>query len=411
MASPRAESYSTASGATVAGGRSAGGLPSWYTSQTARTWKVVPTANTLMSIDPAARADLNPNYPGAAPWRGAGGAPATLNAWGCLLPSSDANDGRVWAPLNGGHGDYGGNEGYVIDLLAEAPAWSMVGRPSGNSIDGLLTYGEAPGGDFSTGTYVDGRIRAKHGYTDFVHIPGTDLISCMRLTTGFGGGNATAFRCWLIDGVTGQHSLLDDYAAVTGSGGSHGGGSCWDSTRNVIWHIGINASNRILKTDPATGITTSHGTTDSRAGAVCQLVYIPTLDRIILMIGRSSLSFDVFDPNTNTWSGVAAASITGSQAPGFNGSYRDAGPVWVPGLNAIAMWNNTTQTTGITLLRPPEGPDGWRWDSLDAGPSNTVMPSDRNSTGTFGKFGYLAALNGFYLQNTYAGSLYFFALD
>lgn len=379
--------------------------PLWRTAMAPQTWEVVPVSRTLAQEDPALDPTLNPNSPASAPWRGSDGALGTLDAWGCLLPSSDEADGRVWMPLGGGHGNYGGNEAYVINLASESPAWSRISRPSGNLVDGLLAYAD---GDYTTGEYPDGRIRAKHGYTDFVHIPGTNKIACMRLSTGFAGGSTTAHRSWIIDGVTGAHSLLSNYSGLAGRGGVHGGGSCWDTTRNVIWHHGATSSGKMLQTNPDTGVTIEVGPSDNRIGAICQMVYVPTIDRVMVLVPYFSSLMHEFNPNTGAWSYVF--SISGTQPAGFSGLYRRAGPVWVPSLNAIAMWDNSGSTTNITLLRPPGNGSGWRWDTLSPA-SGDVAPANMDPDGTFGKFGYSKALNGFYLQPTYSSPMCFFSLD
>lgn len=70
MASPVPDSYSTATGGSIYGGRS--GLPAWRSAMVANTWAVVPMANTLADINPRNNAAINPNYPSAPEWAAIG---------------------------------------------------------------------------------------------------------------------------------------------------------------------------------------------------------------------------------------------------------------------------------------------------------------------------------------------------
>lgn len=407
MVTPRPNLLSVASGATARAGRAGGGLPSWYVSQTARTWKVVPTANTLMSIDPASRADLNPNYPGAAPWRGAGGFGAILDAYGSLQPSS--TDGNIYAALFGGHTDYAGNEMVGIDLMAEAPAYRLIRRPSGSLPDAAITYMD---GQEATGVYSDGRARSVHPYNAMVHAPGNKIF-LSRVGASYYTAGATARKCFYIDCVTGEHTLLQDYSAVSGSDGSPEGGACIDLTRNCAWHIGNHAANKLLRTDLTTGETTAVGGSNSWVGGRSQLIHLTGPD-LIAMLTNISGGTGLILVNPTTGAAKRVVPISGTPPAGWSGATGYSGASWSPELGGIAMWDHDSNTTEIALLTPPADPWNGTWTigSVSVDPSNTVTPTTRISSSirTDGKFGYLPAMGCFYLQNRTADPLYVFKL-
>lgn len=388
------------------------GMPAWRTAMAPRTWAVVPTGNTLASVNPANDPTLNCNYPLSPPWIGATGHKSILDAYSGPTPS--ITDGRLF--LNGGgHGDYAGNEQYEIDLMDDAPTWRMVRRPSGSKVDvGTITSSwYTPS---SIGKYQDGRQRSVHSYADYVHIGGNKIFRGRLGPYGYGDSSLQPERQpLLIDLTTGEHTYLPSYEslATTDDNGAHGGGAAFDPTRNCVWHIGVQASTRMLKTDLATGVTTAHGVKNTYSGGVSCMAYSPSLDLVIYVAGGPA--FSLFNPGTLSWSRNHPTTNTFParlERPGA------AGEVWVESLQAVAFWDNNTEPGVITLLRPPASNpfvNAWTWDQLNPDASNTVLPAVRDVTSssyaTYNKFGYLKALKGFYLQSKYAQSMYFFALE
>ena len=371
------------------------------------TWKVVPTANTLAAVDPALRADLNPNFPGGAPWAGSNGVQATLNAWGTLVPSQD--DGRVWMANGGGHSDYAGNESYAIDFMAEAPAYSLLHPPSG-------AIGYSPGiaysGGEATGLYPDGRLRAMHGYSQGIHIPGGDIFIAM-VSAPFYDPVATAQKSWWIDADTGVHSLASDYTALTEVQGNGEGGSAYDESRNVVWHLrnGSGLGVLMMKTDLATGVTTSHGARNTYVGDYCSFVRIPELDLVLNLNGAGSGGFFIWNPATETWK--LNPTVTGSYPTGMR-SVAASGAKWIPSLGKVVMWNNSSNGAVFSTLTPPASDPingTWTRGTLSPDASNTVVPNVFPVAYIFGKCGYLPAMKGFYLKPTWASPTWFFATE
>lgn len=416
MPTPRNQTFTTQTGGTISGGRYY--MPAWRRNMAPLTWAVIPFSNTFASQDPKLRADMNPNGAGGStPWHGAGGQSMVIDAWCSLTPSK--TDGRVWAPLGGGHGDYAGNEGYVVDLMSENPAWKLLRRPSGALPDSAINYSD---GQEATALYSDGRLRASHTYNNIIHIPGTDDLFVANLSAPFYNPVSTVQKCWYINGVSGEHSLASDYTALQQVTGTGEGGACYDPVRNCVWHIRTAVSwNYILKTDLTTGVTTRHGYGDSWVGGSSRMVYVPTHDVVahITAIGGGS-GLSIWNPATDTWKRIA--SVSGTPSAGLSGGTMCggyAGGEWVSSLGGIVIWNNNSPYSAeVSLLTPPstDPMNGtWVWSKIEPAASNTVIPPARPSTGSassiFGRFAYVPSLKGFCLLIQASSQMHFFATE
>lgn len=85
---------------------------------------------------------------------------------------------------------------------------------------------------------------------------------------------------------------------------------------------------------------------------------------------------------------------------------------WVESLGVAASWDNASSRTLITTLTPPADPRTGTWTvgSLSVDGSNAVTPDAAATNGTFGRFAYSSALDGFLVFNSTSGSTYFFKL-
>lgn len=383
--------------------------PEWRSAMAPNTWAVVPVATTLAQVDPALDPALNPYSAGAAPWRGTGGQSMVLDAWNSFVPSVAPNDGRMWVTCCGGHADYAGNEHYEIDLLDEAPAWVLRRRPSSNAIDGLISLND---GQESTGLYSDGRIRSTHVYQTQCHVPGrgifmSDNTACYYTATG---GPRKAF--WVAE--DGEHTVACDFSALPIFGSF--GGTCHDTTRDVLWFTRSGGLTRMGKYDPNSGAVTAHGVTDSWVGVGARMIYLPAHDLVVQFTAINS-GLVLWDPAANTWkrsvttSGTRPAWLAGGVTQLGNG-----GSAWIPHMGTIVLWNNSSSTDMLATLTP--GPDAWNdpwlWGELAPNPANAVVPPAKPSSGgaanILGKFGYLPALNGCFLQTQFSDDLYFYSL-
>ena len=91
----------------------------WRREMAAETWRVVPASSQLGALDPRYIEAVNPDYPAAPEWAPGFGMPSKLFSYSgaCYDQTNDV----LWAPLQGGHGDYAGNEPYKIGLNVSTP--------------------------------------------------------------------------------------------------------------------------------------------------------------------------------------------------------------------------------------------------------------------------------------------------
>lgn len=416
MAIPVNDNYTALSGAILKGGRGipsgpSGSLPAWRQAMAPFTWAVVPFTNTLASQNPELDASINPDYPGAAGiWHGSSGHSSILDAWCGMAPSMD--DGRVFLPVGGGHGDWFGNEAYSADLMAEAPSWQRISDPSG-SIG--MTAISAYDGQEATGVYADGRIRAMHSYSTAICIPGKQGIFQSVVAAPSYNPSVTAVnKSFWIDKDTGAHSVASDFTSLAEvSGVGDGTGVCYDPVRNVVWQV-RNAGglgSRMIKTDMATGVSTSHGTRDTRVSGYSRFVYIPGHDLVANLTGSPG-TLMLWNPATETW--INRGTPGGVKSAGWS-ALRLCGADWCPQLGAIVIWGQGTgYTTEVTLLTPPIGDawtGAWTYSVLPADVANVVTPNIWGGGGVFTKFAYHPVLKGFYLKPTYANPMYFLSTE
>lgn len=400
---------SWAMGDTVLSGSLAGlYVPSWITSATARTWGVLPAANTLLSVDPEASATYNPNYPAVAPWHGSGGIGTVFSTWngGCF----DQTNGVFWVTAAGGHTDYSGNASYKLALNSEAPAWSMVGVISGQVGEPAVTYAD---GNDATGLYSDGRVRSTHTYNAQVYAPGTGpmLASHSAVATGGGFGPRWAIK---FNETTGVATTT---ATSTASGSGTPTAACFDPTRGTsgsIWRR-WGGTSVMQRYDIAANTWVNVGSAQAWNGE-CSLTYLPTFDCILIgngADGSQSITggWCVFDCaagtyHTPTFTGAPALGVagTGGMWPGA------CQPVWVESLGAACAWDNATSTTLITTLTPGTNPrtDAWTVGTLSVSGSNAVTPTAARTTGTYGRFMYWPTAGVFVLLNEHNAAGYFF---
>ena len=419
MGTARADNYSLSSGSAGHFGRLAPAIyPAWRQSMAPRTWKKVPFVNTFTSVDPALRADLNPSYPGTAPWSGTGGQRMVLDAWCSIWPST--SDGRIYAGPGGGHGDYAGNELYFANLSLDAPAWTLLKPPSGALPGSAVTYGDGGDSNGGAGVYLaDGRVRGNHNYNNIIHIPGTTKLFMSAVAAMYSSGYGGPAKSWYFDTETGDQSNAFDYSGLAwGSGSGEGSGVCYDSLRNCIWHMrnGSGVGARMIRMNLADGTMSLAGSQDTWIQGYGKMHYVPGLDLVVLFDG-TTIGFKLFRPSTGDWSRYPAN--TGSR-PASLASVSGSGSGWVPSLGKFLLWGNPSNPAEFTTLTPPASGDPftgtWTWGSMQPDASNTVTPPAATSSGAstdaiLGRVGYLPRLKGFYQMQRASADMYFFATE
>lgn len=349
--------------------------------------------NRLADIDPAKNPAINPNYPNAPEWAGSDGQAGIVLPWcgGCW----DNDGATLWLPLQGGHGNYAGNEGYRLRMLEDAPAWVMTRPPSG-AIGNLLKTRD---GKEATGNYADGRPRAIHSFNKPVYVPGIGPVMTVQGNTSWTASAGTA-RTLLLDEVTGEWS---EKAIHPAPGATVSGGACYDSKRHGIWYKS-SAEGPTSFLDLATWRwTVFRRWQKERSWQAKRLVYLPEHDLVFQADGEKPNKFCLLDPTTGF---IHTPPVEGTIPEGlvFNGG---AGCDWDGA--RLLVWHFSSRTNFIGTFTPGSDPlkDPWRWGELEF---SGITPSPAIRWGTYGRFAFSRKLRGCVLQNAVNTRTYFFSI-
>ena len=333
-----------------------------------------------------------------------------LGAWcgGTLDVSTDT----LWIPIGGGHLDYAGNEAYRVRLDIAAPVWTMPRNPSG-AIGNTLNLAQQVDLSADTEVYSDGRPRAIHSYNEIVHVPNRGNVIIAH-GGGYPGGNSNPKGCWQMNDTTGEWTRIAQHTGL--STDISGGAGCYDSLRDRLWwHKSGNDRMRYLALSSGATSFTSVGAENGTEGWYLGMQYIAQHDLIALNGGSNTGevfdtgNFKLFDPTNNIYyqPGLIGSIPSGLDAGGYAQAH------WVESLGCLCFWNNSSNTTQISTLRPTAAlrSAAWEWGTLPLASSNAVTPSVRQTNGTYGRFQFSPRLNGFYLLNQHNGAVYFYALS
>jgi hypothetical protein len=364
----------------------------WRRAIAAQTWAEV-GANTLADIDPEDNPAYNPNHPASAPWHGSLGQQAMITAWcgGCY----DSDGDVLWLIQGGGHGDYGGNEPYKIDLSVDNPAWEMVRAPSTDL-----------SGNGSNGLYGDGRPRSTHTYNKSIYIPGVGpALGALGVTYPNLLGVNNPF---VLSATTGEVTQVGAINPYEGASSLDAAGACYDSLRHCVWIQGT-ARNDMTRWNISSDTYDRFINTGSGRSGYVSLEYMPDHDCIIMLHSNAPYGMRVFDCATGT---MYSPTITGSFPTGVTvGSMSGAQVRYVQSGQFVAVWNNSTNTTAITIFSAPENPRTGTWvlGELPVAPGNTITPTAMTPWGTYGRFFYSQKLDGFGVIKGVTQKVYFYA--
>lgn len=408
MATPVDNTFTGASGAKIYIGPN---WPAWRRAIAPSTWGLM-SGNKLTDINPDRNPAINPNYPSAAPWL-AGGVASFASMLGAYNSAYwDEATGLFGMDDNGGHGDYGGNEGYRQNFLLDTPAWALKYLPTGAK--GTPQFALNDGQD-ATGLYADGRVRSTHTYNYMVYYPGVGPIIA-RIAAPYSGGQADVKKAFIINETTGAATLLCDYSAFNVGGGGQGtpvGGAFVDTSRNCIFTFGCSGTG-VIKIDVTTGVATqvvaSSFLIASQGGRAVRMPG-PDLQGFFQLGGTSyPQPFYLLDPTNNY--AMIQPTITGSFPAGFSITGL-IGVAWDDAHSRFLMWHKQTDRTQIATLTPSGNPRTQPWvaGTLAASASNAVVPTLGDSIAINGRFFYSPGLGGCGLLNAVDQQTYFFATE
>lgn len=404
------ESYSCAAGGVIVAGKYR--RPSWRRASTAFTWGTIPVSNTLDGINPSNNPIYNSDYPSRPVWRLTNAVGGICNGSGNnLFPYSgaiwDESTGRLILPLQGGHGDHGGNDPYDVRLYDDIPNWVMRRPPSGALplIAGGLPAGSTPqntsfllaDGQEHSGVYADGRPRSMHSYRLHSYVPGIGPVM-----SGLGGiypsGQASLAQTWSLDETSWEWTYRTTRSGYA-SGYVMEGASIYDPTRNRVWWLGAGLSRLWwLNLDTWTWVDTGH---DKNTSGGTSLIYCKEIDALFEGCAYYTNDFAVWNPATGVQYQPA---IIGAAPHSIDGN---GGMAWCNSLQCMVILGSTGQ---IYTLTPGANPftDAWTWGQITVAGTPSAQYS---GGGTTSRFQYSERLNGFILLNSTAEQPYFLALD
>lgn len=376
-------------------------VPSWMQGLDIGEWVQVPVSAPLSTLNPNNNPAMNPIYP-TSRWVSH---TAIVNAWcgACY----DQTDNVLWLPIQGGHGDWAGNEPYKISLNVETPTWEMLRPPSG-----AIGYGGSGlnlnDGQESTGVYADGRPRAGHSYNHNIWIPNRGIVITQVAET-YASASGGSRRLLDLNPTTGESTLTLDWNGASQAGVGHGF-AVWDSSRNRVFVCGAENC-RPYTLDLTTPTFTARGSSGNILASFARGAYCTALDLVAAISNptaaayRAKAGFTVFDPATGT---DYQPGLTGSWPSGFNFNGQ-AGLEWDNVNQRLLLWNNTNNTAQVATLTPPSSPTTQPWvrGFIAIASSNTVTPSSATGTGTYGRFAFAPSFKGAFLLNSTSGPLYF----
>lgn len=312
-----------------------------------------------------ALANVNPDPTNTADYKGSNGQESIIDAWNGAIVRQPVSGSTLEYIIEaaGGHGNYYGNEGYTLDLLAGTVAWARHRNPT--SATANLSLNDSDGVD------ALGNALARHTYNyqcydwdndEFVFFGGNALAGgsatasakVLRLkysinkttwvTSGVAdvptfGGSEAAWHAWYIgdgefvvcpgggNGFAKYIKSSNSYV-ISNTNGLLGsmpyGCSLWDSKRGRMVIFGYHAS-EITMLNPIVGGAAEQATSGVPGGLTFSDdgiggVYDSYLDKYVFWQGGTSLYF--LDPTTYVWStrSLPSQTITPT-APTPNGTF------------------------------------------------------------------------------------------
>lgn len=363
MASPVPDSYSTAPGGAIYGGRS--GLPAWYDAASANEWVNLPSST--LSTSGVGWSGANPG--------GSGGYASLVNAWGggvlnttgCYY-SGAFHAGTFMVIFGGGHGDYAGNELYAYGPLeSESPAWRRLTDPT------IPAANDVP--------RISDRPVSRHTYDTLVYLPTLNKMLCIgapgHYSTGSSFGTGDLFD-FAVDPTLVNPWSANDTGFPAFGGGSYNRTGGYNPTTGKAWSMGLGNSTALGMFDVSAQTWTSYSKNNPNALGNNKGAVHEGADILVYMgIGGVVYAQDLTSPT----SAIYAPTCTGS-GPGAGGNVLE----WDSTASRFVSWSRTDKTLYFLTpgANPASGGDNWAWTSTT--PAGGATPTAGHANGTYGRF-------------------------
>jgi hypothetical protein len=298
------------------------------------------------------------------------GSVGKITAWSSAAFDPNARRLLVWG---GGHADYSGNEVFAFDL--GSLRWERLTEPS--AADRARTVD----------SYADGKPRSRHTYDYIEFLPAQNRLMSFGGAALYPYGNASTRRISEFDPearswVTGRR------ADVPAGGNMIGAHARVDATTGDVFFV---AGQRAALARYSPGDDRWRDGWGKAYVRVHATAAIDSKRRSFVLIGSGTDS-----PQALMWSldrpgnAVELRKLTRGDkeiekacAPGFD---------FHPPSGRFVAWAGGGD---VYVLDP----DGWLWTRRAPAPGNAAVPAAQLSTGTYGRFRYMADLDLFILMN------------
>jgi len=298
--------------------------------------------------------------------RGNSGPAAIISAWSGGALDTKRDRLLVWG---GGHMDYAGNEVYAFNL--HTLRWSRLSDPS---LD--------VSGDEASGVYPDGAPRARHTYGYLQYVATFDSLCTFGGAVFYPSGQTGdgAIRCFdLSAGTWSQRGTL-------AHGGNIGAMSAVDPSTGRIWTHGTADTAWLNEYDPSNQRATKHVKDQSGfLGYGFSAAIDPEAQKFVAVGGGQVRVWDLTRPDKEsaTWTTSGGDTVVDANNPGLDYDART---------KRLVAWFAGTDVYSLDLTTRA-------WTLETSSSTQPATPTAANTTGTFGRFRYVPALNVFVLVN------------
>jgi uncharacterized repeat protein (TIGR01451 family) len=279
----------------------------------------------------------------------------------------------VWG---GGHWGYAGNEVYAFDI--NTLQWMRLTEPSNPT--------SAPNEPYAP----DGVPASRHTYNYVQFVASIDRFCSFGGAALYGDGNGGTDNTDCFNQTTGLWEQKSD-AVFYGIGAI----SAYDPSTGHIWGKGTgyfpsyDLATTLTEWDPVNDVWTrrDQGNDDLAYAYELTAAIDPERHLFLAVGGGQAIVWDIADPQNVTRSDLSATGDTEIE------NANDPGLVYDPVSGQFVAWSG-----GAVIYTLDK--DTQIWTKIPPAPSNTVIPTAANSTGTYGRFRYIPSKNAFIVVNS-----------